>query len=85
MAPPSNRRPGYSRKAQFGTFFGYLAAAIGVLAGGGMLIASAGNSDSFSSLRGAAGDAVAPAGAVSAKVRSTGDGFVATLAGYLTS
>lgn len=84
MASPSNRRPGYSRKAQFGTFFGYLAAAVGVLAGGGLLIASASNSESFSSLRGAAGDAAAPAGEVSAKVRSTGDGFAATLAGYFT-
>ena len=29
MARPSNRRPGYSRRAQYGLFFGYVAAVSG--------------------------------------------------------
>lgn len=32
MAPPSTRRPGYSRRAQYGLFAGYVAAIVGVLA-----------------------------------------------------
>ena len=30
MVPPANRRPGYSRRAQYGNFLGYLIAFIGL-------------------------------------------------------
>lgn len=33
MAPPSSRRPGYSRRAQYGLFAGYVVAVIGVVLG----------------------------------------------------
>ncbi|CAN5254343.1 rod shape-determining protein MreC [soil metagenome] len=33
MAPPSSRRPGYSRRAQYGLFAGYVVAVIGVFLG----------------------------------------------------
>lgn len=33
MAPPSRARPGFSRRAQFGLFAGYVIAVVGVLAG----------------------------------------------------
>jgi rod shape-determining protein MreC len=36
MAPPSNRRTGFSRRAQYSTFFAYLAAGLGALIGGAM-------------------------------------------------
>ena len=32
MAPPKSRQPGYSRKAQFSLFTGYVAAGAGALA-----------------------------------------------------
>ena len=35
MAPPGNRRPGYSRRAQFGTFIGYVIGVLGALVGVG--------------------------------------------------
>jgi len=31
MAPPRNRRPGFSRRAQYGLFIGYVGAAGGAL------------------------------------------------------
>ena len=31
MAPPSTRRPGFSRRAQFGLFIGYVIAVGGIL------------------------------------------------------
>jgi rod shape-determining protein MreC len=33
MAPPSSRRPGYSRRAQYGLFAGYVVAVVGVVLG----------------------------------------------------
>ena len=67
MAPPSTRRTGFSRRAQYGTFFGYLAALIGALMGAAVLVASYLDKGAFTAARGFAADIVAPAGeAVSA-------------------
>ena len=40
MVPPANRRPGYSRRAQYGNFLGYLIAFIGLAVGVGVLLIS---------------------------------------------
>jgi len=67
MAPPNTRRTGFSKRAQYGTFFGYLAAMAGVLVGAAVLLFSILNKDAFTGVRGMASDVVAPAGmAVSA-------------------
>ena len=60
MAPSSNRRPGYSRKAQFGLFIGFLVALAGIAAGLLLLAASIVRPDSLGAVRGAALDATAP-------------------------
>lgn len=85
MAPPSNRRPGFSRRAQYGTFFGYVIAAAGALIGGVLLLVSTGNTAAFSSLRGTATDVAAPAGEAVAATRSGANGWFETIAGYFTS
>jgi len=84
MAAPNNRRPGYSRRAQYGNFFGYLAAAAGLGLGALLLIVSVSNSGAFSGIRGVASDAGKPAGATAAAGRTASQGLWATVAGYFT-
>ena len=85
MAAPSNRRPGYSRRAQYGNFFGYIAALIGAVLGVLLLIVSTGNSESFAGLRSVASDAGAPTAKVASGARTGSQGLWATLSGYFTS
>ena len=85
MAPPGNRRPGYSRRAQYGTFFGYVLAVIGAGLGVLLLVVSTGNASAFAGLRAGAGDVVAPVGKVSATARSGTRSFFDIVSGYLTS
>ena len=61
MAPPLTRRPGFSRRAQYGLFIGYVVAVAGVLFAMLLLIVAVVDPRGFSALRGAALDATAPA------------------------
>jgi rod shape-determining protein MreC len=85
VAPPANRRPGYSRRAQYGTFFGYVGAAVGIGLGILLLFVSISDNSAFSGLRGAAGDAAAPPAEVAATARTESQGLIAVLSGYFTS
>ncbi|WP_298197874.1 rod shape-determining protein MreC [Novosphingobium sp.] len=85
MAPPTSRRSGFSKRAQYGTFLGYVAAFGGMLAGALVLVVAFMNRDAFSGLRGAAGDVVAPAGRTMAAGRASAHDLGAVLSGYLTS
>ncbi|MCC6925661.1 rod shape-determining protein MreC [Novosphingobium sp.] len=85
MAAPSNRRPGYSRRAQYGNFFGYVAAVAGLGLGALLLFFSLGNNDAGAGMRGAASDLTAPVANAAAGTRSEAQGFWATLSGYFTS
>src|SRR3546814_13743401 len=60
MAPPKNRRPGFSRRAQYGLFLGYVIAVAGALVGAILLVVSAIDPTGFASLRRAAAEATAP-------------------------
>jgi rod shape-determining protein MreC len=84
MAPPNNRRPGHSRRAQYTTFLGYVLAFAGALVGGAMLLVSTGNASAFSGLRSAANDAAAPGAKLAAGGRTGSQGFYETIAGYFT-
>lgn len=84
MAPPNTRRTGFSKRAQYGTFFGYIAALVGALVGGGVLLVSLLDRDAFSGLRGLASDVVAPAGKAVAVSRAGAHDAGATLYGWLT-
>lgn len=71
MAPPSSRRPGFSRKAQYGLFLGYVAAVAGIVLAVLLLIAARFDPAGFNALRGAALDVTAPvSGAGRSVVRS---------------
>ncbi len=85
MAPPPNRRSGYSRRAQYGTFFGYIAGIVGALVGGGFLIVSIFDPSSFAGLRGAAADAAAPGGELAAEGRAKTQDVFDIVRGYATA
>ncbi|MES2493285.1 MAG: rod shape-determining protein MreC [Pseudomonadota bacterium] len=85
MAPPTPRRSGFSKRAQYGTFFGYVAALAGAVVGGAVLIISMLDKDAFSGARGIAADLVAPAGKAVTAGRSGAQSASATLAGFVTS
>ena len=84
MAPPKTRRSGFSKRAQYGTFFGYIAAIGGAAVGVFVLIISYIDHNAFSGLRGAAADVVAPAGRAVSAGRAGIEGAGDTLAGYIT-
>ncbi len=60
MAPPSKRRPGFSRRAQYGLFLGYVLAVAGILFAILLLVVAAIDPRGFSALKGAALDATTP-------------------------
>ncbi len=60
MARPSNRRPGYSRRAQYGLFFGYVTAVSGVVVALLLLILSTVDPEGFGAFKGAITDATLP-------------------------
>ncbi|MEO1488363.1 MAG: rod shape-determining protein MreC [Pseudomonadota bacterium] len=70
MAPPSSRRSGFSKKAQYSVFTGYLLAGLGALLGLGLLALSFWQPGALSPLRGAAQDVVSPVGETTASVRA---------------
>ena len=85
MAPPSSRRSGFSKKAQFSAFTGYLLAGVGAVAGGALLALSLWQPAAFAPLRGVASDVVTPAGTGTAAVRSGSQGIFAGLIGYFNA
>lgn len=82
MAPPSSRRSGFSKKAQYSVFTGYLLASLGALLGLGLLALSLWQPQSLAPLRGAAQDAVSPAGQAGAMVRSGSGNVWDTITAY---
>lgn len=51
MAPPRNRRPGFSRRAQYGLFLGYVVAVAGSLVAAALLALSTFDPSTFAALR----------------------------------
>jgi len=60
MAPPRNRRPGSSRRAQYGLFFGYVIAVGGVLLALLLLLVSIIDPRGFAAIKGTAMDVTTP-------------------------
>lgn len=85
MARSQDRRPGYSRRAQYGIFTGYVIAIVGVVAGVAVLVTSLINPDAFSFARSAAAEAARPLGRAGAEGRSTGQGVFAAVGAYFNA
>ena len=83
MAPPSTRRSGHSRRAQYGLFTGYVIAALGALVGALLLALSLFRPDFMSGPRSAAIDVVEPVAEASAATRGETRGFIDSIRGYL--
>lgn len=80
MAPPRSRRPGYSRKAQYGIFLGYVAAITGALIALLLIVAAMFDPAGFGALRARVSDLTAPASSAGrAGVRGTG-----SIAGWIS-
>ncbi|GMN01538.1 rod shape-determining protein MreC [Erythrobacter sp. MTPC3] len=83
MAPPSSRRSsGFSKKAQYSVFTGYVLAALGALLGLALLALSLWQPAALAPLRGGASDVVAPVGEGTAVVRSGSNGIWDTVTGF---
>ena len=52
MASSRDRRPGFSRRAQYGLFLGYVGAVGGALIGAGLLLLSTFNPPAYAAVRG---------------------------------
>lgn len=83
MATPPHRRPGFSRRAQYSLFAGYVVAVLGLLGGLGLILSARLDPTGFTALRGVAIDATAPISAVGRSavmgLVSVGDGIGAYL------
>lgn len=85
MAPPTNRRSGNSRRAQYTTFFGYVAGLVGAGIGVGLLAISLADPSAFGALRGLGGDAAVPASRVADAGKRGSEGLYEGLRGYLAA
>ncbi|WP_232492240.1 rod shape-determining protein MreC [Novosphingobium kaempferiae] len=82
MAPPANRRSGFSRRAQYSTFFNYTAGVLGAVVGLGLLVVSIVNPGAFATLRGAAADLTESPAQATAGGRRAGKDFFAEIGGF---
>jgi len=79
MARSRDLRPGYSRRAQYGIFTGYVIFAVGVVVGLVALGLSFFDPGAFGFLRGAASEVAAPVGEASSAARRSGGGIIAAI------
>ena len=79
MAPP---RPGWSRRAQYGLFFSFLAVVAGLVIGLIMLGLSFASPQTYRAVRGAALDATAPISSALREVTATAEGLVTGAGNY---
>jgi rod shape-determining protein MreC len=85
MAPPSQRRPGFSRRAQYGFFIGYVVAIGGVLISLLLVIAAIADPQGFSALRGAALDLTSPVTSGGRSAVGAVAGGADTIGGYFNA
>lgn len=82
MAAPAGPRPGWSRRAQYGLFFSFLAVIAGAVVGLILLILSLAAPRTYDSVRGAALDVTAPITGALREVTTTVSGLVSGAGDY---
>ncbi|HUG46745.1 MAG TPA: rod shape-determining protein MreC [Sphingomicrobium sp.] len=75
-------RPGWSRRAQYGLFFSFIAAIVGAVAGLALLLVSIASPSSFANLKGLALDATAPVNRAFHQVSTTVEGLASGAGNY---
>jgi rod shape-determining protein MreC len=83
MAPPSSRRPGFSRRAQYGLFLGYVVAVAGILFAVLLIAVAAIDPKGFAALKGAALDATAPISRGASSIGNFFGGIVTGVGDYV--
>ncbi|NIJ07624.1 rod shape-determining protein MreC [Sphingomonas vulcanisoli] len=82
MAPPRHRDRGFSRRASNSLFFGYVAAAAGIVLGLGLLLVARFDPLAFQGIRGLALDLTAPFSSATRVVARGGDRVGGTIGDY---
>lgn len=85
MVAPGNRRPGHSRRAQYGTFFSYVFAVIGLGLGVMFLASAYDEAPGVADLRADAADAASSPAQAGASARTASQSWAEVLGGYFTS
>ncbi len=82
MAPPRDRRPGFSRRAQYGVFFGYILAIAGGVVGAVLLALSLLNPTAFAPARAGMAEVTAPISSALAVAVDTVSGVPAAITSW---
>lgn len=82
MAPPTGARPGWSRRAQYGLFFSFLAGIAGLLVGLFLLALNLIAPSAYAGVRGAALDATAPVSSALREATTTISGLFSGAGDY---
>lgn len=82
MAPPTNRRPGFSRRAQYSLFVTYVVAIAGVLFAALLLVISVADPSGFSALRATGAEITAPVARFFDSIRRTGHDIGGNMSAY---
>jgi rod shape-determining protein MreC len=83
MAPPPHRRPGFSRKAQYGLFVTYVVAIAGTIVAALLLTISVVDPTGFSALRSFGTEVTAPAARVLSNARQSSQKITHTVSAYI--
>ncbi|MFN3451876.1 MAG: rod shape-determining protein MreC [Sphingorhabdus sp.] len=83
MAPPQHRRPGFSRKAQYGLFATYVVAIAGTVVAALLLAISIADPTGFSALRAAGAEITAPVARLFSNVRQTTQNINTNISAYV--
>lgn len=85
MGSSANRRSGNSRRAQYTTFFSYVAGGAGAAVGAVLLIVSFFEPGAFAWLRGAGSDVVAPVSSAAAGGKAESKNLFEAITGYIAA
>jgi rod shape-determining protein MreC len=85
MAPPGNRRPGFSRRAHFGLFLGYVVAVAGMVAAVLLLAIAIIDPRGFSAIKGAALDVTTPVSSAGRSVVGFFGGIGDSISAYISA
>lgn len=85
MAPPPHRRPGFSRKAQYGLFVTYVVAIAGTVVAALLLAISVVDPAGFSALRTVGAEITAPVARMFSNVRQSTQGLTRNVSAYVNA
>ena len=85
MAPPQNRRPGFSRKAQYGLFAAYVLAVGGAAFAALLLVISVADPTGFNALRSAGAEITAPVARFFNSIRRTTNDIGVNISAYFNA